>query len=56
MIGIGLYEYWFFSNIVIKYSPLSGEETNYIIMSCGYQNLNNNNHIFKYNTNCPLNN
>lgn len=54
MLGIGLYEYWFFSNIVIKFSPLSSEETNYFISSCGYNYFNKKNKIFRYNINCDL--
>ena len=54
MLGIGLYEYWFFSNIVIKFNPLSSEETNYLISSCGYNYFNNKNNIFRYNINCDL--
>ena len=54
MLGIGLYEYWFFSNIVIKFNPLSSEETNYLISSCGYSYFNKKNNIFRYNINCDL--
>lgn len=55
MLGILLYEYWFFISIILKFNPISSEETNYIIVSCIYHNFNQQNNIFKYIGNCPLN-
>ena len=54
LLGIGLYEFWFFYNIVIKYILLSSEETNYIINSCIYNYFNTKNQIFKYNIDCNI--
>ena len=54
LLGIGLYEFWFFYNIVIKYVLVSSEETNFIINSCIYNYFNTNNNIFKYNIDCKI--
>ena len=41
MIFIGLYEYWFFRNILLKFTPLSTEEMNKMFMTCFFKLLSN---------------
>lgn len=48
---IGIYEFWFFTNIILKFSPISDEETNRIITHCTlysiYQNFPELKHLTK---------
>tara|TARA_B100000902_G_C27280283_1_gene901344 strand:+ start:310 stop:1095 length:786 start_codon:yes stop_codon:yes gene_type:complete len=37
---IGIYEYWFFTNIILPYKIISSDELNYIIVSCLVKKLN----------------
>lgn len=37
MTGIGLYELWFFKNILLKYDPLSPAEIDFILAPCLYK-------------------
>ena len=47
IIGIGLFEWWFFLNIVIKYYAISSEEINYYLVACFF-------HKFNLFSSCPL--
>ena len=42
---IGVYEYWFFTNIILPYKIISADELNYIIVSCILKKLNSYNGI-----------
>ena len=37
---IGLYEIWFFYNVILKYKLLNSDEINYTIISCLLKKLN----------------
>jgi len=39
---IGLYEYWFFMNIILPYKIISADELNYVVTSCILKKLNDN--------------
>lgn len=58
MIGIGLYELWFFQNILLKYEPLTPAEIDAILAPCIYKILSSKINIFgeppfkNSNTNC----
>jgi len=38
---IGIYEYWFFINIILPYKIISSDELNYIMASCFFKKMNN---------------
>jgi len=42
---IGVYEYWFFTNIILPYKIISADELNYIVISCMLKKLNSYNGI-----------
>ena len=42
---IGVYEYWFFINIILPYKIISVDELNYIVISCMIKKLNMQNGI-----------
>lgn len=42
IIFIGLYEYWFFENILLKYKPISNTEIDNLFISCTFNNIKNN--------------
>jgi hypothetical protein len=41
IICIGLYEIWFFFNVILKYKLIDSDEINYTIISCLLKKLNN---------------
>jgi len=45
---IGVYEYWFFRNILLNFSPLSTEEMNKMFFTCIINQLSRNNEEMKY--------
>jgi len=45
---IGVYEYWFFKNILLNFIPLSTEEINKMFFTCIFNNLLKNNEELKY--------
>ena len=47
---IGVYEYWFFINIILPYKIISVDELNYIVISCMIKKLNMQNGININNT------
>ena len=57
IIFIGLYEYWFFENILLKYKPISDNEIDNLFISCTFNNIKNNidiMNISEYNAICNL--
>ncbi len=40
LICIGLYEIWFFFNVILKYKLIESAEINYIVISCLLHRLN----------------
>jgi len=51
---IGLYEFWFFKNIILNFIPISNEETNRIFIQCTLNNIQNNFPELQYLTNSNI--
>ncbi len=46
MFFIGVFEYWFFTNIVMKYISITNEEITYLAFNCLMKTISNNYHEF----------
>ena len=54
---IGLYEFWFFENILLQYKPISNQEIDNLFISCTFNNIKKNINIMnisKFEPKCNL--